>query len=77
MAATEGTDPSLPVARLVIGIVQGKVEFRAAIIEFRKEAGLSQLEVSRRIGVRPATISTFETGTSDLRLSSMEKIFPL
>ena len=73
LAACDGNLPQSPIARLVVGIIQGNPDIRAAAIALRRQAGISQREISRRIEVRPATVSAFETGTNDMRLTNVEK----
>lgn len=43
------------------------------LVRTRKDLGLSQTEVARRMGVSQATVSGFETEMSDPRLSSLQR----
>lgn len=47
---------------------------RESIINARKENGISQKELSERIGVRHATITDFENGKTSLGSNSIESI---
>ncbi len=49
-------------------------ELRKQIAAFRKEAAISQKQLAESIGVRPATISDFENGKSNLGSDKLKKI---
>jgi DNA-binding XRE family transcriptional regulator len=44
-----------------------------ALVQARKDAGLTQTEVARRLGVRQPTVSKFEAEGSDPQLSTIQR----
>lgn len=50
---------------------------REKIIKARKEQGLTQKDLAKKVGVRQATISDFERGKTNLNSNTLEKIFEI
>jgi transcriptional regulator with XRE-family HTH domain len=50
------------------------VALRIALREKRDEAGLTQTELAEKAGVRQATISQIESGTTRIELDVLERI---
>ena len=54
-------------------LAQADDEMRWALIQARKEAGLSQRDVADMMGVRQPTIAAFESQDDDPRLSTLRR----
>lgn len=54
-------------------LAQADDEMRWALIQARKEAGLSQRDVADMMGVRQPTIAAFESQDNDPRLSTLRR----
>lgn len=54
-------------------LAQADDELRWALIQSRREAGLSQRDVAEIMGVRQPTVATFESQDNDPRLSTLRR----
>ena len=64
LAAITGNDPEM---RELIVEEEGKLRMARALYELRKQAGLSQAELARRIGTTQSVISRLEDADYDSR----------
>ena len=54
-------------------LAQADDEMRWALIQARKEAGLSQRDVAEMMGVKQPTVAAFESQDNDPRLSTLRR----
>lgn len=68
-----GIDPERPEDRHARALVVADDELIRDLVELREREGLSQADVARRMGVDPSAVSRIETGTRDLRQSTLRR----
>lgn len=57
------------------GKYSAEITLNAFMGHLRKLSGTSQAELAKKVGVRTATISDFETGKKGINSKTLEKIF--
>src|SRR5438067_704783 len=77
MAGTEWTtnpaSDNLPVFPGFREIAQRRRQLIAALVARRQALGLSQTEVAARMGTSQSAVARLESGTADVRLTTMER----
>lgn len=53
--------------------VERRIDLLKTLVEMRKDVGLTQKQIARRMGVGQSTVSGFETEGSDPRLSTVQR----
>jgi transcriptional regulator with XRE-family HTH domain len=54
-------------------VFPGFAEITAALVDARREAGLSQTEVAARMGTSQSAVARLERGDADVRLSTLQR----
>jgi len=66
-------DPDSPAQRRATALAMTDQEFKADLAQHRRDLGLSQEEVARRMGVAQPTVSEFERYDNDPKLSTIRR----
>jgi DNA-binding XRE family transcriptional regulator len=68
-----GIDPSDPEMMRAMALAEGDHQFLRALVELRRELGLTQQDVAEKLGIRQATVAAFERYDNDPKLSTIRR----